>query len=103
MTRDCRLYLPPEWAPQSGVMLTWPHQYGDWADRLAAVEPVFVAITREIARRERVVIACADDSHAAHVGARLVGGRVDVSRVRLAIAASNDTWARDHGPITVTC
>ena len=37
----CRYYLPPEWAPQSGVMLTWPHAYGDWSSRLATVEPVF--------------------------------------------------------------
>ena len=99
----CRQYLPPEWAPQSGVMLTWPHRHGDWAPRLARVEPVFVAIAREIARRERVLIVCYDTAHRAHIERLLRDGSVDLSRVVLPIAPSNDTWARDHGPITVMC
>jgi len=103
MQRDCRPYLPPEWAPQSGVMLTWPHPSGDWAPRLAAVEPVFAAIAREIARRERVLIVCHDAAHRAHVEAALYAAGVDRARVVLGVAPSNDTWARDHGPITVLC
>jgi agmatine deiminase len=103
MQRDCRPYLPPEWAPQSGVLLTWPHARGDWASRLNEVEPVFAAIAREIARRERVLIACDDAVHGAHVAARLQSSGVDMNRVTLGVAPSNDTWARDHGPITVLC
>lgn len=103
MAAPCRSYLPPEWAPQSGVMLTWPHRHGDWAARLAQVEPVFVAIAREIARRERVLIVCYDTQHRAHIEQRLTQGGVDLARVVLRIAPSNDTWARDHGPITVLC
>ncbi len=99
----CRRYLPPEWAPQSGVMLTWPHAHGDWAARLATVEPVFVAIARAVSRRERVLIGCRDDTHHAHVAALLRAAGVKSSRVILRVAASNDTWARDHGPITVLC
>lgn len=103
MRPDCRPYLPPEWAPQSGVQLTWPHQYGDWASRLAAVEPAFTAIAREIARREKVLIVCYDSPHRAHIEQTLKAGDVDMAQVILAIAPSNDTWARDHGPITVVC
>jgi agmatine deiminase len=103
MQKDCRPYLPPEWAPQSGVLLTWPHGHGDWADRISAVDPVFTAIAREVARRERVVIACDDDKHRAHVETTLKKAGVDMARVTLGIAPSNDTWARDHGPITVLC
>ena len=99
----CRSYLPPEWAPQSGVMLTWPHRHGDWAARLAQVEPVFVDIAREIARRESLLIVCYDTAHRAHIEQQLRAGGLDLARVRLRIAPSNDTWARDHGPITVLC
>lgn len=99
----CRYYLPPEWAPQSGVMLTWPHAHGDWAARLHEVEPVFVAIAREVARREKVLITCYDERHRQHVSQRLDAGGVDRRRVVLRTAPSNDTWARDHGPITVAC
>jgi len=104
MTRkDCRPYLPPEWAPQSGVMLTWPHARTDWAPRLEVVEPAFAGIAREIARRERVLIACFDEAHKSHVADVLRAAGVPGDRLILKIAPSNDTWARDHGPITVLC
>ena len=99
----CRYYLPPEWAAQSGVMLTWPHAFGDWASRLEMVEPVFDAIAREVARHERVLIVCYDSKHRTHIEQRLRAAGVDLTRVVLHIAPSNDTWARDHGPITVQC
>jgi agmatine deiminase len=99
----CRYYLPPEWAPQSGVMLTWPHAHGDWAKRLAQVEPVFVAIAREVTRREKVLITCYDEHHRQRVNNLLGADGIDLRRVVLRTAPSNDTWARDHGPITVAC
>src|SRR5690348_7518816 len=99
----CRHYLPPEWAHQSGVMLTWPHRHGDWAARLEMVEPVFDAIAREVARREKVLIVCYDRKHQAHIEQRLIAADVALSQVIFRIVPSNDTWARDHGPITVRC
>ena len=103
MADSCRNYLPPEWAPQSGVMLTWPHQHGDWAKRLEQVEPVFVEIARQAALREKVLISCYDRMHREHVGELLTESGVDMGRVMLRPVPSNDTWARDHGPITVVC
>lgn len=99
----CRPYLPPEWAPQSGVLLTWPHAHGDWAERLHAVEPVFVNIARAVSLQERVLIVCHDVEHRAHVQRLVRAAGVTNARLVLAIAPSNDTWARDHGPITVVC
>lgn len=93
--------LPAEWAPQSAVMLTWPHPHGDWASRLTRVEPTFCAIAREVSLREKLVIACFDAAHRQHVAHQLARAGVDPNQVRLAIAPSNDAWARDHGPITV--
>jgi agmatine deiminase len=99
----CRTYLPPEWAPQSGVMLTWPHGGSDWAPVLDTVQPVFVAITAAIARVEPVVIACHDEAVRARVRAQVRAAGVADARVRLHVVPANDTWARDHGPITVLC
>ncbi len=99
----CRPYLPPEWAPQSGVMLTWPHAQSDWAPILGEVEPVFIDIARNIARFEKILIACYDDAHRAHVTRQLHAVGVPNECAALALAPSNDTWARDHGPITVQC
>lgn len=98
---DTPYRLPPEWAPQSGVMLTWPHAASDWGARLPEVEPVFVAIARAVCRYEKLVVACMDASHRAHVRDLLQDAGVPPGRYHLHLAPSNDTWARDHGPITV--
>lgn len=96
-------HLPPEWARQSAVMLTWPHDQTDWADRLAQVEPLYALISYHIARFETVLIICRDSAHQQHIQSLLAQHTPPVpgERLRFAIAASNDTWARDHGPITV--
>lgn len=94
-------HLPPEWAPQSAVMLTWPHEHGDWRDKLSLVEPVFVEIARHISLHERVIIACWDETHLAHVKMLLRDSGAALDKITLHAAPSNDTWTRDHGPITV--
>lgn len=90
---DREYCLPAEWAPQVAVLLAWP--------RLAALEPVFVRIAAEVARREDVVITCRDAAVAGHVRGLLAAAGVDLARVRLFEVASDDPWARDHGPWTV--
>ncbi|MGM0677308.1 MAG: agmatine deiminase family protein [Pseudomonadota bacterium] len=93
--------LPPEWAPQDGVMLTWPHPDSDWAPILPEAEDVFVRIAREVTRRESLVVACRDEAHEIHVCGELAQSQVDMRRVTTALAPGNDTWARDHGPLTI--
>ncbi len=66
--------LPAEWEPQSGVQLTWPHGNTDWAPMLKEIEKTYREMAREIEKREPLLI---------------VG------------PPSNDTWARDHGFITL--
>lgn len=99
----CRRYLPPEWAPQSAVQLTWPHAGSDWAPILAEVEPVFVAIAAAITGFQRLIVACHDESVRRHVTGLFQAARIPAQRAHLHIAPANDTWARDHGPITVLC
>lgn len=93
--------LPAEWATQSGVLLTWPHRHSDWAPSLPPVEAAYTALTTAISRFEPVVIACYDEAHRRHVQDRLRRSGAPAHRLRLYTAPSNDTWTRDHGPITV--
>ncbi len=88
--------LPAEWEPQSAVQLTFPHAGTDWADMLDEVLPVFVEIAETLARFERVLIVC---SHAADT--RQLLRNIPEERLLLVELPSNDTWARDHGGITV--
>ncbi|GMR21316.1 MAG: agmatine deiminase family protein [Gammaproteobacteria bacterium] len=103
MSTNCRTYLPPEWAPQSGVMLTWPHRYHDWASQLKEIEQVYIVLTEHISRYERVLIACYDKTHRDHVEVLLESSSTDLQAISLITVPSDDTWVRDYGPITVIC
>lgn len=85
--------LPAEWAPQSAVQLTFPHQQTDWAPVLDQVMPCFVEIAKTIARFQKVLIVCPNP---VEVREKIAGGDF-----QLVQAPSNDTWARDHGGITI--
>ncbi len=91
----------PEWEPQSGVMVTWPHDRTDWRDDLAQVDACFALIAREVTRRETLVAVCRDQPHVELVQALVAAAGGDPQRLACWIAPSNDTWARDHGPIAV--
>ena len=64
-----------EWEHQSQVQLTWPHKDTDWAPILDEITAVYEEMAREIRKREPLLIVDA--------------------------IPHNDTWARDHGFITV--
>ena len=66
--------LPAEWESQSMVQLTWPHAKTDWAPMLEEITKTYNEMAREISSREKLLI---------------VG------------EPNNDTWARDHGFITL--
>lgn len=78
--------LPAEWEPQEGVQLTWPHADTDWAPMLNDIIVVYQSMAREIALRERLIVVAPDN--AAHGCLKIV-------------CPTNDTWARDHGFISL--
>ncbi|MDD2465442.1 MAG: agmatine deiminase family protein [Desulfobulbus sp.] len=90
--------LPAEWEPQDGILLAWPHVDSDWCDNLDAVQQVFVAITMAISHFEAVLIVAPDTNL---VQQQLDEAGIDQRRIHLVQVPTNDTWARDFGPITV--
>lgn len=88
--------LPAEWEPQSAVQLTFPHAGTDWADVLDAVLPCFIQIATAISRFEPVLIVCQNA-----VDLRQHFREPLPENIRFFEASSNDTWARDHGAITI--
>jgi len=93
--------LPPEWALQSGVMLTWPRSDGDWNPDYASVERCHTQLATEISKREQVVISCMNEAHARKIRRMVQAAGGKPERLHLFPILSNDAWARDHGPITV--
>lgn len=96
MIADKSKILPPEWYPQSGIMLTWPHEATDWVDLLDEVDQCFTLIAREILESEKLLVVT---PHPERVRKKLQGAKTE--NLLLAELPSNDTWARDHGPITM--
>ena len=92
------IVLPAEWEPQSGIQLTWPHSGTDWAPMLDEISQCYARIVREIIRFEPVMIVTPSADIVHPYIEDLDQDRIHICEVR----GTNDTWARDHGGITVT-
>jgi agmatine/peptidylarginine deiminase len=93
--------LPPEWAEQSAVLLAWPYAQGDFSPWLADVESSYEGVALNIARRQRLLVACLDATHRLHIENRLRDAGADLAQVRLVEIPSNDVWVRDTAPLSV--
>jgi len=93
--------MPAEWEPQSAVQLTWPHAHTDWAPILPEITAVYEEMAREISKREGLLIV-APKELTSHLSPLSLSSweRIGV-RSHLLSLNTNDTWARDHGFITV--
>ena len=79
-----------EWEHQSMVQLTWPHKDTDWAPILGEITAVYEEMAREIRKREPLLIVAPKDASS-----------LSPLTPHLSLLNTNDTWARDHGFITV--
>jgi agmatine/peptidylarginine deiminase len=91
--------LVPEYAPQSGVILTWPHGHSDWRGALDEITPVYIELTRAIVAHEHLLVICYDRIHRDTIQATLEQAGLSGRAITFASAASNDTWIRDYGPL----
>lgn len=98
---DNHFFLPPEWSPQSAILLTWPNQTTIWADMMDEIDVVFVNVVVQVAKRQRVVITCYDETHQDHILKLLKEANANLKNVFIYQVKSNDIWVRDHGPLTV--
>jgi hypothetical protein len=90
-------YLPAEWEEQSGVQLTWPHAGTDWAHMLKEVQSCFIEIAKEISKREKLLIVTPDVENVK----KQICKKVNTDNIRFFECETNDTWARDHGGISI--
>lgn len=95
-----QLFLPPEWAPQSMVQLTWPHADTDWHDCLSAIDDTYTVMADAITRYEPLLIVTPEAERVkALLSARLP--LCQLEKIRFHYCETNDTWTRDHGFITM--
>jgi len=94
--------MPAEWEPHAATWLAWPHNLETWPGKFAPIPAIYVEMVRALCRQEQVNLCVNNAEMAARVRQLLTQARVDLSRVTLYDIPTNDTWARDHGPIFVT-
>lgn len=87
-------YLPAEWDKQSFLQLTFPHPLSDWNYLLEEVSACFLEIIQAAAKFQEVLVVCDDVQ-------RVKSYFKSTENIHFVHVESNDTWARDHGGITV--
>lgn len=100
--------LPPEWAPQAAVLLTWPHTASDWQD-LPSTQRCFAALAAALLQRAHLLVLCHDAQVQADAKQAITDALEQHQAAHSPVAyqvlwvqiPNNDCWARDHGPITV--
>jgi agmatine deiminase len=96
MSKD--IIFPAEWHPQSAIQLTWPHENSDWNYLLDEVTSCFVNIAKTIIKYEHLIIVCKDSNL---VKSQLGDIAQYKGKIQFVEISSNDTWARDHGGVSV--
>lgn len=91
-----KIIFPAEWYPQSGVQLTWPHPHSDWREIIDEVTQCYLSISKEILKRQKLLIVCHDEEHV-----RSLFTKSEEKNLLTAACLSNDTWVRDYGAISV--
>lgn len=91
--------LPAEWEDSEAVMIAWPHADTDWAYMLAEVTETYVEIARSIIDSGVTLVVVAPD---VSLPKRYLDKYDSPHRpIIYCEIPTNDTWARDFGPITV--
>ena len=88
--------LPAEWERQSFIQFTLPHKNSGWVNNYEKVVVCFVHIIEKVAQFEPVVVGCENISNIQSLFSNHTKFPIHFVEV-----ASNDSWIRDHGPITI--
>lgn len=94
MNKKNKIRFPAEWERQSFLQFTFPHPNSDWEYLLEEVTTCFTEIISAAAKFQDVLVVC-------DKVARVKPLFEKTGNVFFTEAESNDTWARDHGGITV--
>ncbi len=95
--------LPAEWELQSAVQLTWPHCDTEWYE-LEKVLECYVEIAYHILRFQPLLIVTRDYEECRTDIERISKRKslnLPLEKIRFYECPLNDTWARDHGGISV--
>ena len=90
------IQFPAEWHPQSAIQITWPHKNSDWAYMLDEITQCYIELSKEILKHTKLLIVCEDYKEVEKYFTPNEKEHLILTEIE-----SNDTWARDHGAISV--
>ena len=93
--------LPAEWAPQSAILISWPHAATDWADILDEVTECYVRMAYAIAAHQSLIILVVEGLDVSSLLEKRLPQAVFSNITFVVVPKTNDTWVRDYGFLTV--
>ncbi|MFQ3229157.1 agmatine/peptidylarginine deiminase [Reinekea sp.] len=91
----------PEWHPQDAILLTWPHRESAWQLTLNQVENTYIDLVAVISHHQACLVQLHPSVDITVLARKLADAGTNLSRCYFVACESNDTWARDHGPISI--
>jgi len=93
--------MPAEWEPHEATWLAWPHKHETWPGKISAIPPIYADMVRALMPHEKVRILVPNAEVRAEAEETLRHLDAWNENVELIDIPSNDSWARDFGPIFV--
>jgi len=94
--------MPAEWEPHESTWLAWPHNLNTWPGKFDLVPDIYIEIARALHTHEPVYIYVEDTEMVTETRKLLKREGLNLSAVKFYEIPTDDTWARDHGPIFVS-
>ncbi len=93
--------MPEESVPHEGTWLQWPHHYNSGHDYRTSLDPIWVAMSKEIVTSENLHIVAYDQTEKDRIMSLLTKDGIETTKVDFLIQKTDDVWVRDNGPIYV--
>lgn len=93
---EIHLRFPAEWEEQAAVLIAWPHEDTDWSYMLDEVENCYIKVAEAIVADEDLIIVTPNPQNVKEKLSHLPSDRIHLYKI-----LTNDTWARDFGPLSV--
>lgn len=86
--------LPAEWEEQDSILMVFPHKKTDWANAMQSAQSVFLRMASSICATQKLILVCDDVEETKNFFCYH-------DRISFVSLATNDTWIRDFGPISL--
>lgn len=96
---DAGYYMPPEWYPQEGTWLAWPHNEETFGGYLNDVEEIYCKFIAALLPDQKVFLLVNDGDMEKRVISRLNQTKIDWKNNLIFYQIPTiDVWIRDYGP-----